>query len=67
MTRVALLHAYSPRNSGDGLLVQEALTFIHKSLGPEVDIDLFASRAEDFAELHLPRTTCISTWRGPAR
>ena len=61
MTRVALLHAYSPRNSGDGLLVQEALTFIHKSLGPEVDIDLFASRAEDFAELHLPRTTCIST------
>ena len=46
MTRVALLHAYSPRNSGDGLLVQEALTFIHKSLGPEVDIDLFASRAE---------------------
>ena len=61
MTRVALLHAYSPRNSGDGLLVQEALTFIHESLGSEVDIDLFASRAEDFAELRLPRTTCIST------
>lgn len=61
MTRVALLHAYSPRNSGDGLLVQEALTFIHESLGSEVDIDLFASRAEDFAELHLPHTRCIST------
>lgn len=61
MTRVALLQAYSPLNSGDGLLVEEARELVGEVLGPDVDIDVFASRASDFEALGLPRTRCIST------
>lgn len=40
--KVALLHGYSARNLGDGLLVREAVEVIHAALGESVEITLVA-------------------------
>ena len=47
LPRVVLLHAYSPRNSGDGLLVELAKNAIIEAFGPS-DIRVIASDAEAF-------------------
>ncbi|MET4147151.1 polysaccharide pyruvyl transferase family protein [Arthrobacter sp. UYCo732] len=64
LPRVLLLHAYSPRNSGDGLLVTLAREAIEQALGPS-DIKVVASDAEAFHgqefyqwQAHLP--DCLS-------
>lgn len=48
--RVALLHAYSPQNSGDGLLVQDAMSIANEVCGGCASFDLFAVRDDDFSE-----------------
>lgn len=48
--RVALLHAYSPRNSGDGLLVRSAMALVNEVCGERASFDLFAARNSDFSE-----------------
>lgn len=45
--KVLLLHAYSPKNSGDGLLVELAKSTVTKALGT-VDFRVIASDAEAF-------------------
>ena len=52
--RVALLHAYSAENSGDGLLVRATLDLVHAALGADVEVSVFASYPESFASLGLP-------------
>lgn len=47
LPKVLLLHAYSPKNSGDGLLVTLAQEAIEQALGPS-DIRVVASDAEAF-------------------
>ncbi|MGG7508903.1 polysaccharide pyruvyl transferase family protein [Plantibacter sp. YIM 135249] len=47
-TRVVILHAYSPRNSGDGLLVELARSIVAEAFG-EADVVVIASDAEAFA------------------
>lgn len=47
LPKVLLLHAYSPRNSGDGLLVDLARDVVTASLGP-ADIKVIASDADAF-------------------
>ncbi|MCI9872566.1 polysaccharide pyruvyl transferase family protein [Arthrobacter humicola] len=47
LPKVLLLHAYSPRNSGDGLLVELARESVLKAVGP-ADIRVIASDAEAF-------------------
>ncbi|BCW07710.1 polysaccharide pyruvyl transferase family protein [Arthrobacter sp. NtRootA1] len=45
--KVLLLHAYSPKNSGDGLLVELAKTTVLRALG-KADFRVVASEAEAF-------------------
>lgn len=45
--RVVILHAYSPRNSGDGLLVELARAVIREALD-DTDIQVIASDADAF-------------------
>ena len=45
---VALIHAYSSKNSGDGLLVEESLAIARQAFGHDVAVDLFASEPETF-------------------
>jgi len=52
--RVALLHAYSAENSGDGLLVRASLDLVHAALGADAEVSLYASYPESFASLGLP-------------
>lgn len=49
--RVVLLHAYSARNAGDGLLVRETLGLVHEALGEAVEVTVVASRPETFTGL----------------
>lgn len=46
---VLILHAYSPTNSGDGLLVRLALEAIERAIGP-FDYKVIASDADGFAD-----------------
>ncbi|AXE39858.1 polysaccharide pyruvyl transferase family protein [Acidipropionibacterium virtanenii] len=64
MRRIALLHAYSPFNAGDGLLVEQAIDLIHEALGAEVRIDIFASRPDGFARTSAPGTHIVGTRPG---
>lgn len=57
MIRVAVLHAYSSDNLGDGLLVDAALNHINTVFGEAVDVTLFASRPESFEDRHC-RLVC---------
>lgn len=49
--RVALLHAYSRRNAGDGLLVDLSIRMIREALGEQCQITLVASDPSSFADL----------------
>lgn len=51
MPEVLILHGYSAENRGDGLLVEEAITLIHDSLGQGAQITLCASHPESFKHL----------------
>ena len=51
MYKVLILHAYSAKNRGDGLLVEEALELIHESLGQDAAITMCASHPKSFAHL----------------
>lgn len=64
MRRVALLHAYSPLNAGDGLLVEQAVGLIHEALGEDVHIDVFASRPDGFAQAAAPGIEAVGTRPG---
>lgn len=46
-----ILHAYSSRNAGDGLLVDETLSLVREALGDETMITLAASDPGSFAHL----------------
>jgi len=64
---VLILHAYSPTNSGDGLLVRLALDAIERAIGP-FDFNVIASDAEGFADdryLQWGLPTALS--KGPGR
>ncbi|MGO2841443.1 polysaccharide pyruvyl transferase family protein [Corynebacterium variabile] len=55
MTRsVIVLHCYSSRNRGDGLLVEETLALIREALGEDTRITLLASDPESFSYLGIP-------------
>ncbi|AMS06174.1 polysaccharide pyruvyl transferase family protein [Acidipropionibacterium acidipropionici] len=64
MTQVALLHAYSPLNAGDGLLVEQALDLIHDAVGADALVDIFASRPDGFTQAAMPGTEAIGTRPG---
>ncbi|RZT42330.1 polysaccharide pyruvyl transferase family protein [Cupriavidus agavae] len=49
-SRVTLLHAYSRRNSGDGLLVDISARLIREALGGQAEITLVASDPQSFAD-----------------
>lgn len=51
MSEVLILHAYSAKNRGDGLLVEEALELIRESLGQDASITLCASHPKSFEHL----------------
>lgn len=51
MSKVLILHAYSARNRGDGLLVEEALELIRESMGQDTVITMCASHPKSFAHL----------------
>lgn len=51
MPDVLILHGYSARNRGDGLLVDEALELIRDSLGHGIEVTLCASHPESFSHL----------------
>lgn len=51
MPDVLILHGYSAKNRGDGLLVEEALELIRASLGQRVNITLCASHPTSFGHL----------------
>lgn len=48
MSKVLILHAYSAKNRGDGLLVEEAIELVRESLGADADITMCASHPETF-------------------
>ena len=64
MRRIALLHAYSPLNSGDGLLVEQAVDLVHEALGARLHIDIFASRPDGFAAAREPDVDVVGTRPG---
>ncbi|CAN5594961.1 hypothetical protein BH09CHL1_BH09CHL1_11290 [soil metagenome] len=45
---IAILHGYSAKNSGDGLLLEEAVTLIRTSICPDARITIVASYPETF-------------------
>jgi polysaccharide pyruvyl transferase WcaK-like protein len=47
--RVVLLHAYSTRNSGDGLLVDLSLALLHEAFGPQTRVSIIAADPESFS------------------
>lgn len=49
--RVMILHGYSARNRGDGLLVDETVALIREAFGDDTDITLLASDPESFRRL----------------
>ncbi|WP_423193322.1 polysaccharide pyruvyl transferase family protein [Cupriavidus sp. H18C2] len=49
--RVALLHAYSRRNAGDGLLVDLSVRMIREALGQHCQITLVASDPASFGDM----------------
>jgi len=51
--RVLLLHAYSSDNRGDGLLVDESLSFIREAYGADTRIDLVTSYPDSFQYTNL--------------
>ncbi|WP_342022285.1 polysaccharide pyruvyl transferase family protein [Arthrobacter citreus] len=51
MSKVLILHAYSAKNRGDGLLVEEALELIRESLGQDAAITMCASHPKSFDHL----------------
>ncbi|OZE02533.1 hypothetical protein CH249_11620 [Rhodococcus sp. 05-2255-3B1] len=48
--KIALIHAYSSLNSGDGLLVDESLALARQAFGSDATIDLFASQPDSFGD-----------------
>ncbi|WP_027782072.1 MULTISPECIES: polysaccharide pyruvyl transferase family protein [Burkholderia] len=53
MTRpvhVALLHAYSARNSGDGLLVELSVALLHDAFGPDTRVSIVAADPASFPD-----------------
>lgn len=46
--KVAVLHAYSRENAGDGVLVWEALNLVRDALGPNTEVTLFAQYPQSF-------------------
>ncbi|WP_159715481.1 polysaccharide pyruvyl transferase family protein [Geminicoccus flavidas] len=50
MPRILILHAYSRRNSGDGLLVDETVAVLRSAFGPSAAIQVLAIDAESFRE-----------------
>lgn len=48
MSEVLILHAYSAKNRGDGLLVEEALELVRESLGHDATITMCASHPRSF-------------------
>ncbi|WP_341317178.1 polysaccharide pyruvyl transferase family protein [Paraburkholderia sp. IMGN_8] len=47
---VALLHAYSRRNSGDGLLVDLSVKMVREALGDDTEVTIVAADPESFAD-----------------
>lgn len=47
--RVLVLHGYSAKNLGDGLLVEETLSLVREALGDSTEITLVASHPTTFA------------------
>lgn len=65
--RVLILHAYSPSNSGDGLLVKLALETIERSIGP-FDFTVIASDAAGFSDdRYIQWSLSPLLSRGPGR
>lgn len=65
--KVALLHAYSAENRGDGLLVELAVAAVEDALGPDAEITVFAHYPSSFHRLGLATVGSAPTTRGYRR
>ena len=52
---IIILHGYSSKNRGDGLLVEESVSLIREALGEDTRITLLASDPDSFAHLPVER------------
>lgn len=50
--KALLLHAYSAKNKGDGLLVYETVDTLKKNFGEDVQIDVICMNASTFKPIH---------------
>ncbi|KWZ31572.1 polysaccharide pyruvyl transferase family protein [Burkholderia anthina] len=64
---VALLHAYSTRNSGDGLLVDLSIGLLRDAFGPHVRVTVVAADPASFAHLPDVHPAPVLAARGAAR
>lgn len=62
--RAVILHGYSARNRGDGLLVEETVALISEALGPDTEISLVASDPDSFTDLPVTRYCSRPTAQG---
>lgn len=65
--KIALIHAYSAENSGDGLLVRNSLKLIRAAFDHDAEVTLFASYPESFSDLGLASFTTKPDRRGYRR
>ncbi|MGU3782304.1 polysaccharide pyruvyl transferase family protein [Burkholderia metallica] len=64
---VALLHAYSTRNSGDGLLVDLSIGLLRDAFGPYVRVSVVAADPASFSHLPDVHPAPVLAVRGAAR
>lgn len=64
---VALLHAYSRRNSGDGLLVDLSVKMLREALGEHIDVTIVAADPASFADCGAVLGAPVIAERGAAR
>jgi hypothetical protein len=48
-----LLHAYSARNAGDGLLVDLSLALLREAFGPQTRVSIMAADPESFSPVWI--------------
>ncbi|MGO4362984.1 polysaccharide pyruvyl transferase family protein [Terrabacter sp. RAF57] len=65
--RVLILHAYSAKNRGDGLLVTHSLQVLSEALGDDLDVTLAASDPRTFDTLGIRVVNSKPSWRGYSR
>lgn len=65
--KVLVLHGYSAKNAGDGLLVREALDLVTAAFGSSADVTLLASDPSTFTDLGVACYATVPSVRGYRR